>query len=73
MTPDVHRSLNDEVLDEMTAILIAAQNITQRVEHAGDVEWADRETLLRMTSRISAQADAILAWLMETPLESTRH
>jgi hypothetical protein len=71
MIGDPQRSLNDEVLDEMTAILVAAQKITQRVEHA-DLARADRETLLRTSTRISAQADAILAWLMDTPLDTVR-
>jgi hypothetical protein len=68
-----HHSLTDEILDEMTTILVAAQNVTLRVQEATDIAPSDREALLRMTTRVSAQADAILAWLMDTPLDTARH
>jgi hypothetical protein len=67
------RSLTDEILDEMTTILVAAQNITLRAQDATDIAGTDRETILRASTRISSQADAILAWLFETPLDTTRH
>lgn len=72
-TPDLPRSLTDEILDEMTSILVAAQAIMLRVQDAADLSPADRETLLRSSARISAQADAIIVWLFETPLDTARH
>jgi hypothetical protein len=67
------RSLTDEILEEMTTILVAAQNITLRAQDATDITRTDRETIIRASTRISSQADTILAWLFETPLDTTRH
>lgn len=69
---DCRRTLTDEILDEMTNILVAAQTVTLRLQDATDVAPADREALLRASTRISSQADAILAWLFDVPLETTR-
>lgn len=67
------RSLTDDILDQMTTILVAAQSVTLQLEAAENLSPADREAVLRAAARISAQADWVLAWLMETPLETIRH
>lgn len=72
-TADRPRSLTDEILDEMTTILVAAQNITLRVQAATNMAPTDRETLLRTSTHICAHADAILVWLFESPLDTDRH
>lgn len=61
------------MLDELTAILVAAQTITLRVPDEPTIAAADREILLRASTRISSQADTILTWLFEMRMETFRH
>jgi hypothetical protein len=65
--------LTDAILDEMTSILGAAQRVALCVHDAQALAAADQEAVLLASNRISPQADVIIAWLLETPLETSRH
>ena len=55
------RDVTAVILDRMTTILIEAQTAAHEVEVAAQLDCRDREALLHALSRISAQADAVLA------------
>jgi hypothetical protein len=65
--------LTDEILERMNTILAESLSLRMLAEQDGRISSSDREVLLRVTSRIDAQADVVLSWLSVAPLEAHRN
>lgn len=56
----------------MTNILAEVGELAQEIE-AASVDSTDRDRLLQATSKIGAQADWVVKWLLEVRLDESRH
>lgn len=65
--------LTQQIVERMGAIIAEACTVSMLLERSEEVHIGDRDALLRIASRIGAQADVVLDWLEEAPLEVARN
>jgi hypothetical protein len=58
---------------KMTGIVDDVRGLAEIIQEEPDLTEIEREALLRVTGRMLAEADAVLAWISQAPMSDVRN
>jgi len=65
--------LSNLIAMKMTGIVDNVRGLAQIIEEEPDLTENERQALLRVTGRMLAEADIVLAWISQVPMSGVRN